>query len=96
MELDETTMMLIGITAGILVLSGWIPQIVKGYRTKRMNDVSVYLMIIYFAGAFLRFVYGLALDDIYIIGTNLIIALLTMLVLFMKLKYGRIQANQDL
>ena len=89
MELDETTMMLIGITAGILVLSGWIPQIVKGYRTKRMNDVSVYLMIIYFAGAFLWFVYGLALDDIYIIGTNLIIALLTMLVLFMKLKYER-------
>ena len=96
MELDETTMMLIGITAGILVLSGWIPQIVKGYRTKRMNDVSVYLMIIYFAGAFLWFVYGLALDDIYIIGTNLIIALLTMLVLFMKLKYGSIQAYQDL
>ena len=96
MELDETTMMLIGITAGILVLSGWIPQIVKGYRTKRMNDVSVYLMIIYFAGAFLWFVYGLALDDIYIIGTNLIIALLTMLVLFMKLKYERTQANQDL
>ena len=96
MELDETTMMLIGIAAGILVLSGWIPQIVKGYRTKRMNDVSVYLMIIYFAGAFLWFVYGLALDDIYIIGTNLIIALLTMLVLFMKLKYGRIQVGQDL
>ena len=96
MELDETTMMLIGITAGILVLSGWIPQIVKGYRTKRMNDVSVYLMIIYFAGAFLWFVYGLALDDIYIIGTNLIIARLTMLVLFMKLKYERTQAYQDL
>ena len=39
MELDETTMGIIGILAGILILSGWVPQIMRGYRTKKLNDV---------------------------------------------------------
>jgi len=34
MELDETTMAVIGILAGILILSGWVPQIIKGYKQK--------------------------------------------------------------
>ena len=46
MELDETTMAIIGILAGILILSGWVPQILRGYRTKKLNDVSAYLMIL--------------------------------------------------
>ena len=49
MELDQTTMGVIGIVAGILILSGWVPQIVKGYKTKRLNDVSAYLMILILA-----------------------------------------------
>jgi len=60
MELDETTMAIIGIVAGILILSGWVPQIVRGYKTKRLNDVSAYLMILIFAGAALWLVYGIA------------------------------------
>ena len=90
MELDETTMAIIGIVAGILILSGWVPQIVRGYKTKRLNDVSAYLMILIFAGAALWLVYGIALDDVYIMGVNLAAMVLTMIVLSMKLKYERL------
>jgi len=89
MELDETTMGVIGIIAGILILSGWVPQIVKGYKTKRLNDVSSYLMILIFAGAALWLVYGIALDDVYIMGVNIAAMILTMIVLSMKLKYEK-------
>ena len=89
MELDETTMGVIGILAGILILSGWVPQIIKGYKTKKLTDVSSYLMILIFAGAVLWLVYGLALDDVYIMGVNLAAMFLTMIVLSMKLKYER-------
>ena len=89
MELDETTMGVIGILAGILILSGWVPQIVKGYKTKKLTDVSSYLMILIFAGAVLWLVYGLALDDVYIMGVNLAAMFLTMIVLSMKFKYER-------
>ena len=90
MELDEITMGVIGILAGILILSGWVPQIVRGYKTKRLNDVSPYLMILIFAGAVLWLIYGIALDDVYIMGVNLAAMVLTMIVLSMKLKYERL------
>ena len=89
LELDETIIGVIGILAGILILSGWVPQIVKGYRTKKLSDVSSYLMILIFAGAVLWLVYGLALDDVYIMGVNIAAMFLTMIVLSMKLKYER-------
>jgi len=90
MELDEITMGVIGILAGILILSGWVPQIVRGYKTKRLNDVSPYLMILIFAGAVLWLIYGIALDDVYIMGVNVAAMVLTMIVLSMKLKYERL------
>ena len=93
MELDETTMGIIGIVAGILILSGWVPQIARGYKTKRLNDVSSYLMILIFAGAALWLVYGIALDDVYIMGVNIAAMILTMIVLSMKLKYTNPDAS---
>ena len=89
MELDETIMGVIGIVAGILILSGWVPQIARGYKTKRLNDVSAYLMILIFAGAALWLVYAIALDDVYIMGVNIAAMVLTMIVLYMKLKYEK-------
>ena len=64
MELDEVTMGVIGIMAGILILSGWVPQIAKGYRSKKLDDVSAYIMILIFSGAVLWLIYGIALDDV--------------------------------
>ena len=89
MFLDDFTLGIVGILAGILILSGWVPQIIKGYKTKRLNDVSSYLMICIFAGAVLWLVYGIEIDDIYVMGVNVAAMFLTMTVLGMKLKYER-------
>ena len=89
MFLDEISLGIVGIIAGVLILSGWVPQIFKGYKTKRLNDVSSYLMICIFAGAVLWLVYGIEIDDVYIIGVNVAAMFLTMTVLSMKLKYEK-------
>ena len=89
MYLDDFTLGIVAILAGILILSGWVPQIIKGYKTKRLNDVSSYLMICIFAGAVLWLVYGIEIDDIYIVGVNIAAMFLTITVLYMKLKYER-------
>ena len=94
LELDDTMMGIIGILAGVLILSGWVPQIAKGYKTKRLNDVSSYLMILIFVGATLWLIYGMALDDVYIMGVNLAAMVLTMIVLSMKLKYEKATHNK--
>ena len=80
MYLDDFTLGIVGILAGILILSGWVPQIIKGYKTKRLNDVSSYLMVCIFAGAVLWLVYGIEIDDVYVMGVNVAAMFLTMTV----------------
>ena len=46
-------------------------------------------MICIFAGAVLWLVYGIEIDDVYIIGVNVAAMFLTMTVLSMKLKYEK-------
>ena len=89
MYLDDFTLGIVGTLAGILILSGWVPQIIKGYKTKRLNDVSSYLMICIFVGAVLWLVYGIEIDDVYIMGVNVAAMFLTMIVLSMRIKYEK-------
>ena len=87
--LDEVTLGIVDIAAGILILIGWVPQIIQGYKTKKLEDVSKYLVIAIFSGAVLWLIYGIEIDDIYIIGVNVAAMFLTMTVLIMKLKYEK-------
>ena len=87
--LDEFTLGIVAIAAGVLILIGWVPQIIQGYKTKKLEDVSKYLVTAIFGGAVLWLIYGIALDDVYIMGVNLAAMVLTMIVLSMKLKYEK-------
>ena len=89
MEIDGTTLTILGITAGILILTGWIEQIYKGYKTKSLKDVSKFLMIFISAGAILWLVYGIIVSDVFIIGTNIAAIVLMMIVLVMKKGYDK-------
>ncbi len=89
MFFEGTSLAILAIIAGILVLAGWVPQIVKGYRTKKLDDVSKYLMILLASGAFLWILYGIEKDDPFIIGVNVAAIALTMIVLRMKFKYSK-------
>lgn len=87
MEINGTVLTILGIAAGVLILSGWIEQIIKGYKTKSLKDVSKYLMILISGGAILWLVYGIVVSDVFIIGTNIAAIVLMMIVLAMKKKY---------
>ena len=81
---------LIGITAGILVLSSFIPQLHKAYKTKRMLDVSIYLMALIASGMFLWVIYGIIRRDPVIIGTNAAGFILNIILMILKLKYDKL------
>ena len=91
MALDELSLGILGTVAGIMILSGWVPQIVKGYKTKKLDDVSKYLMILVATGAFLLLIYGIEKEDPYIISVNVAAIVLTMIVLSMKYRYEKIK-----
>lgn len=89
MIFDELSLGILATIAGIMILAGWVPQIIKGYRTKKLDDVSRYLMILVASGAFLWIIYGIEKDDPYIIGVNVAAIALTMIVLSMKYRYEK-------
>lgn len=89
MEIDGTLLTILGIAAGVLILSGWVDQIIKGYKTKSLKDVSKYLMLFISGGSILWLIYGIIVSDVFIIGTNIAAIVLMMIVLFMKRRYEK-------
>jgi MtN3 and saliva related transmembrane protein len=90
MEVDGVLLTILGVSAGILILTGWIDQIYKGYKTKSMKDISKFLMIFIAAGSTLWLIYGIIVSDIFIIGTNSAGLILMIIVSAMKKRYQNV------
>jgi len=75
--------------AGALTSTGYLPQIVKGFRTKKMEDVSLLMPAVLGFGMFLWLIYGLAREDPAIIVANIVGSSLTALLVTMKIIYDR-------
>ncbi|MBP0134023.1 MAG: hypothetical protein ITD40_03555, partial [Nitrosarchaeum sp.] len=65
-------------------------QIIKGYKTKSLKDVSKYLMVFISGGSVLWLIYGIIVFDVFIIGTNIAAIFLMTIVSFMKKRYEKI------
>ena len=90
MEVDGLLLTILGTLAGILILTGWVEQIYKGYKTKSMKDISKFLMIFIAAGSILWLVYGSIVSDVFIIGTNIAGLTWMIIVSAMKRRYQKI------
>ena len=91
MDIEGGLLTLLGVAAGILILTGWVEQIYKGYKTKSLKDVSKFLMIFISAGAILWLIYGFVVSDVFIIGTNIAAIVLMRILLGMKKRYDRLK-----
>ena len=63
---------IIGSMAALLTMFGFVPQVIKMFRTKSVEDVSVVMLAQFSIGVFLWFLYGVHLADIIIIIANLV------------------------
>ena len=79
----------LGFVAGALTSTGYLPQIVKGYRTRKMHDVSLLMPAVLGLGMFLWLIYGIAREDAAIIVANVVGSSLTALLVAMKYRYDR-------
>jgi MtN3 and saliva related transmembrane protein len=79
----------IGILASIFALSSTVPQIVKGLKTKKLDDLSVWLILSLIVGLSLWVVYGVGRSDLVISGGNMVGVALNLVLLFLKFKYSR-------
>ena len=79
----------IGILASIFALSSTVPQIIKGLKTKKMDDLSVWLILSLIVGLSLWVIYGIGRSDIVIIGGNAVGVSLNLILLLLKFRYSR-------
>ena len=89
MQLDSTLVTLVGSVAATLTTCSFVPQMVKAYRTKRMQDVSPYLMALFASGTTFWLAYGIFLSDWVIILANALGTAFNLILLYMKFAYNR-------
>ena len=81
--------MAIGLVAGFLTTVGFVPQIVKGYRSKSMKDVSLVMPLLLALGMLLWLFYGIWLDSLPIVLWNAIALTLNLIIVVLILRYSR-------
>jgi MtN3 and saliva related transmembrane protein len=76
----------IGIIAGALSCTTFLPQVIKTWKSKSTRDVSLEMFIIASIGTTLWLVYGILIHSISIIGTNIIVLIFSLIMLFLILR----------
>lgn len=79
--------MALGLLAGGLTTVSFVPQVIKIWKTKSAEDVSLKMFLALCAGVTLWLVYGFIKNDMAILVTNGITLLLALAILGMKLKF---------
>ena len=87
--MSDTLVPIVGVLATVFAISSTVPQIIKGIKTRKMDDVSALLIMALIVGLSLWVVYGVAKSDIVIIGGNSVGVLLNAILLLLKIKYSR-------
>jgi len=91
--MDATISTVIGAVAASLATFGFVPQILKIWRSKSVGDVSVVTFYQFTAGVILWAIYGYFRDDFVVIIAN-VVALVTLVIaltLYYRYKTGPLQ-----
>ncbi|HKK46943.1 MAG TPA: SemiSWEET transporter [Balneolaceae bacterium] len=78
---------LLGLTAGALTTIAFVPQVIKTWKTKSADDLSLGMYSIFCSGVALWLIYGLIRKDIPIIVSNIVTFTLAMTILYFKFAY---------
>jgi MtN3 and saliva related transmembrane protein len=80
---------ILGLVAGFFTTFAVVPQIMRVYKLKSAREISILYNTMMLLGILLWLVYGIILGLVPIIIWNIIGAILVLLLLLAKLKYGR-------
>ena len=80
---------LVGLAAGTLTTIAFVPQVLKTWRTKSGEDISLGMFLLFSTGVLLWLLYGLAIGSLPVILANAVTLLLSLAVLVLKLRYDR-------
>jgi MtN3 and saliva related transmembrane protein len=78
---------LVGSAAAFLTMFGFVPQILKIYRTESVKDVSFYMLFQFTIGIFLWLLYGISIRDKILIISNAVSFLTLIVAMGLYVKY---------
>lgn len=78
---------ILGMLAGTITSVTFLPQVIKVWKSRSAKDLSLLMLVLLMVGVSLWLVYGLVVADAAIIYTNSMVLLMTLILLFFKLKY---------
>ena len=85
---EYTLIELFGLAAGAITSLSFLPQLYRGYKTKKLEDISYYMFIILLIGMFMWFIYGLLLPALAVIIANAFGIGCCLLIIMMKKIYS--------
>lgn len=78
---------LVGLAAGAMTTSAFMPQALKTWRSKNVRDLSLPTYALFTTGVFCWLAYGLLIGSLPVILTNAVTFILAAAILAMKLRY---------
>ena len=78
----------IGFVAATLTTMAFVPQLVKAWKTKQTQDLSLGMVCLFVMGIFLWLIYGIYIISLPIILANSVTLILAVALLMLKLKYA--------
>ncbi len=87
--MENTLIQILGITAGILTASSFIPQFIQAWKTKEVANLSGFMLITRGTGLALWIVYGVLKSDLPVILTFSFAFIINAGVTVLKIKYSK-------
>ena len=79
--------MTLGFVASTLTISAFLPQVIKAWKTKSTKDVSLLMFSMLIIGNILWLVYGVLINSLPLVITNILIFIFASTILILKIKY---------
>ena len=80
---------IIGIIAAVLTTSAFLPQVYKTWKTKNAKALSMPMLILFFVGIILWFVYGILINSFSLIIANGITIVSYTFLIYFKIRYNK-------
>ena len=80
---------ILGYTAGFITSLTFLPQVIKTWKEKSARDISLMMFIIAALNESLWIVYGILLNNMVIILTNVTVLTMALIMIYFKLRYNK-------
>ena len=85
-----------GYIAAALTTIAFLPQVIKTWRTKKAEDVSIVMLLMFITGLLFWIVYAIQTNALPVLIANIITLILNVTILTLKLIYGTKPSNTQI